>query len=259
MTMTTRIALAAGVALMPMMALADSARDSLEWAGRYEGVLPCASCEGIQTVILLGDDNTYQIVENYIGEKDGEFVEEGKFSWGQDGNTITLDDEDKRGYLVSEHQLIQLDADGKPNDDQYVLAQTIVPATGADAPAAPSADEAAAKGATFVGGGANLKILPNTLITTKMEASGDEHVVFDGLMNMEFPTEAGHKSLTATFDINCTKNVYAMPAVAYFSKDDAKGDKLNETTDNGDNWMDLPTGGDGDVDVIAQVAQAYCK
>ncbi|MFB2532747.1 copper resistance protein NlpE [Paracoccus sp. p3-h83] len=258
MTKLTRFTLAAGVALMPMIAMADSARTALDWAGRYEGVLPCASCEGIQTVILLGDDNTYQIVETYLGEKDGEFVEDGTFTWGKDGNTITLDDEDKRAYLVSEHQLIQLDADGKPGDDKYVLAQTIVPASYAEMPAAPTVDEATKNGAKFIGGGANLTVMPNTLVQSEMEATKDRHVAFDALMNLEFPTEAGHKSLTATFDINCTKNVYAMPTVAYFSEDDAKGKKIEEVTNNGDTWIDLPMDGERDTDVVTQAAQAFC-
>ncbi|MFU8831928.1 MAG: copper resistance protein NlpE N-terminal domain-containing protein, partial [Wenzhouxiangella sp.] len=35
---------------------ADSSRLSLDWVGTYSGVVPCASCPGIETSITLNDD-----------------------------------------------------------------------------------------------------------------------------------------------------------------------------------------------------------
>lgn len=45
-----------------------SSRTSLDWAGRYSGVLPCASCPGIETVVTLNNDGTFERSMLYIDE-----------------------------------------------------------------------------------------------------------------------------------------------------------------------------------------------
>ena len=40
---------------------------ALDWAGTYEGTMPCADCEGIETVVELRDDNTFTATYNYVG------------------------------------------------------------------------------------------------------------------------------------------------------------------------------------------------
>ena len=40
------------------------------FAGSYQGVIPCASCEGIQLELKLNVDQTYELTESYLGEKD---------------------------------------------------------------------------------------------------------------------------------------------------------------------------------------------
>ncbi len=42
---------------------------SLDWAGTYSGVLPCASCEGIETELTLNQDGTYKLYTNYRVEE----------------------------------------------------------------------------------------------------------------------------------------------------------------------------------------------
>ena len=41
---------------------------SLDWAGVYEGVLPCADCDGIETTLELKKDHTYVATYKYIGK-----------------------------------------------------------------------------------------------------------------------------------------------------------------------------------------------
>ena len=101
---------------------------SLDWAGVYEGTLPCADCEGIETTIELKDDHTYVANYNYIGKSDGDnkFTNEGTFTWDILGRTITLQsDTQTTQYQVGENQLIMLNADGEVNTgelaDFYVL------------------------------------------------------------------------------------------------------------------------------------------
>ena len=53
-----------------------NAQNSLDWAGTYEGTLPCADCPGIKTTITLKDDNTYTISEEYLERKQKQKIKE---------------------------------------------------------------------------------------------------------------------------------------------------------------------------------------
>uniref|UniRef100_UPI004047ACCC copper resistance protein NlpE n=1 Tax=Roseivirga sp. TaxID=1964215 RepID=UPI004047ACCC len=89
----------------------DTSQNSLDWAGSYEGVLPCASCEGIQTLITLQSDNSFVQETVYLGKDEKIFKLIGKAVWDEKGQKITLDDGTQ--YLVGENQLIMLDTEGK--------------------------------------------------------------------------------------------------------------------------------------------------
>ncbi|ABM00440.1 copper resistance protein NlpE [Shewanella amazonensis] len=96
--------------------IGDSSRTSLDWQGSYEGVVPCASCEGIKTRLTLNNDGTYLLQSQYLGkEQDGKepkvFEEQGKFSWNASGGAIQL--ENGAWYQVGENQLFMLDREGK--------------------------------------------------------------------------------------------------------------------------------------------------
>ncbi|EGT3627901.1 copper resistance protein NlpE [Morganella morganii] len=89
----------------------DTSQNSLDWAGSYEGVLPCASCEGIQTLITLQADNRFVQETVYLGKDEKIFKLIGKAVWDEKGQKITLDDGTQ--YLVGENQLLMLDTEGK--------------------------------------------------------------------------------------------------------------------------------------------------
>ncbi len=95
---------------------AHHSNNSLDWDGVYSGTLPCADCEGIQTVVTLNKDLTYQIDTKYVGKEGGTFSLKGKFAWETGGNKIVLLDIQEgsgpRHYLVGENKLIQLDLKG---------------------------------------------------------------------------------------------------------------------------------------------------
>lgn len=91
---------------------AHNARNSLDWAGVYHGVLPCADCPGIETVIVLADDGTYRHMTKYLDKEDRVFTEEGQFAWNEAGSTITLTDSDGARYFVGENRLASLARDG---------------------------------------------------------------------------------------------------------------------------------------------------
>ena len=46
--------------------LGDTSQNALDWPGMYEGVLPCASCEGIQTTLTLLADNRHSAANSRI-------------------------------------------------------------------------------------------------------------------------------------------------------------------------------------------------
>lgn len=91
---------------------AHNARNSLDWAGTYRGVLPCADCEGIDTVVTLKYDGSYDISRRYLGKNDQVFSDSGSLTWNEAGNTITLESDQPEQYFVGENRLFRLAQDG---------------------------------------------------------------------------------------------------------------------------------------------------
>lgn len=90
-----------------------NSKNSLDWAGVYEGELPCADCSGIKTTISVNMDGTFKKKEVYNGKK-GSFDTEGVLIWDSTGSIITLPTKtDSVKYKVGEGKLIALDMDGK--------------------------------------------------------------------------------------------------------------------------------------------------
>ena len=95
----------------PVADMAHNSKNSLDWAGAYKGTMPCADCEGIDTVITLKQDGTYTSQTKYLGKGDDKvFTENGKFSWSEDGSTIMADG---MRLKVGENHITWLDGDGK--------------------------------------------------------------------------------------------------------------------------------------------------
>ncbi|PZO67220.1 MAG: hypothetical protein DI636_10200 [Pelagerythrobacter marensis] len=91
-----------------------ASRRRVDWAGRYIGTLPCASCPGIDTVLTLADNGTYTLEETYREQAEGKMAPvTGKFTWSADGGTVTLDEAaEGAAYKVGEGQLIRLGEGG---------------------------------------------------------------------------------------------------------------------------------------------------
>lgn len=107
---------------------AHNARNALDWAGIYRGVLPCADCEGIETVVVLNSDGHYQLHEKYRGEDKTVFSREGAFTWGEAGTVITLEGDQAVQLFVGENHLVRLASDGSRITGalagHYTLAKT---------------------------------------------------------------------------------------------------------------------------------------
>lgn len=99
----------------PMVeSLGDNSANALDWNGKYQGVIPCASCEGIKTTLTLNEDLSYVLSTQYLGKSEEIFEVKGTFQWNQAGNIITLDGikDAPNQFLVGENTLIQLDMSG---------------------------------------------------------------------------------------------------------------------------------------------------
>lgn len=105
-----------------------NSQNSLDWAGTYSGVVPCADCPGIEMELSLEYDNTYTLHTAYM-ERDTEFDYKGSFEWDDSGSTIYFVTEDDSKYIfkVQEASVRILDQEGNiitgELEDAYVLKQ----------------------------------------------------------------------------------------------------------------------------------------
>lgn len=111
-----------------------TSKTSLDWSGTYFGIIPCSDCEGINTQIILNQDNNYIFKLQHSGNPDETLEFRGTFSWNQAGDKITLGGIDNTiypiYYLVGENKLTQLDLAGNiirsSNASMYVLHKQTV-------------------------------------------------------------------------------------------------------------------------------------
>jgi len=106
-------------------------KNSLDWSGTYEGTLPCADCSGMETQLILNQDQTYSLSTKYQGKSEEVFNRKGVFQWNGEGNAIKLKMDGKPSldhqYLFIEKGLLKLDRKGNKMDgnlkDQYKLTK----------------------------------------------------------------------------------------------------------------------------------------
>lgn len=92
-----------------------TSKESLDWAGVYEGTTPCADCDGIKTTVQLKTDKTFTMSQNYLGKTgdDIRFRESGTFSWDDNGQDVILETgKHKIRFHVGENELTMLDMEG---------------------------------------------------------------------------------------------------------------------------------------------------
>jgi len=90
-----------------------NSRNSLDWAGAYEGVLTCAECPGTKTRLTLNPDGSYRLVTQAQGSQQAQKSVSGVFTWQPSGNAITLDERGGRQqFAVGEGRLTLLRPEG---------------------------------------------------------------------------------------------------------------------------------------------------
>jgi len=118
------------LALESAMPDAHNSNNSLDWAGSYSGVVPCASCPGIETRITLHDDGRFDRSMHYIDESPVATTDNGTFTWNAAGSKVTLGTGGHaQQYQVGENRLFHLDSNGERITGdlagQYVLEKHV--------------------------------------------------------------------------------------------------------------------------------------
>ena len=102
-----------------------NSRNSLDWEGTYIGTIPCADCPGINIIITLNSDETFNYNASYE-ERNTTILDSGNFMWHNNGSVVHLKTKNlNTKYKVGENKLIQLDSDDKEikgsNAEKYIL------------------------------------------------------------------------------------------------------------------------------------------
>ncbi|MGM0564562.1 MAG: copper resistance protein NlpE [Pseudomonadota bacterium] len=117
----------------PLNTRPDDESDSARFAGVYRGVLPCASCPGIETTLTLMPEGRFELEEAYQEEDSEPFLMTGQWRPLEDAeidNTLILEPDDQneaeRYFLLDDEGATQLDSDGQPIDSDldYRLSKT---------------------------------------------------------------------------------------------------------------------------------------
>lgn len=94
--------------------------------GSYEGILPCADCDGIQFEITLNADKTYELKQTYLGKKET-LTDTFKGNYSLQDNLVKLDGlkDMSSTFKVEINQLRYLNMEGNEVTgelaDKYIL------------------------------------------------------------------------------------------------------------------------------------------
>lgn len=91
-----------------------NSQNSLDWNGTYQGVIPCADCEGIRTSITLMKNGEFRRSRTWLGREEVPKMDSGTFRWDDSGSIVTLQPSEgaPQMYQVGENRLFFLDREG---------------------------------------------------------------------------------------------------------------------------------------------------
>jgi uncharacterized lipoprotein NlpE involved in copper resistance len=107
-----------------------TSQNSIDYAGIYKGVTPCADCEGIETELTLNTDSTFVLSQKYLGMgEDAQGLRVGRYQWINDGIIELIGISDGAGlFKVGEGKIWQLDMNGKVIEgalaNKYILIKS---------------------------------------------------------------------------------------------------------------------------------------
>jgi NlpE N-terminal domain len=96
--------------------VATTAATTTKITGTFEGIIPCADCEGIQSDITINPDSTYILKLTYLGTDVEPYTANGNWKIDDKGRLVLLkaDGKSAEQYLkiVSQNEIKMLDGDG---------------------------------------------------------------------------------------------------------------------------------------------------
>lgn len=106
-----------------------NAKMTIPWAGTYQGIFPCAGCEGVATMLQLKPDNTFFIRTRMLGKEEIDKKASGTIEWFKENSYIRLvgGNTQNRVFRVGQDVLELVLPDGqeipakKNNPDAYFL------------------------------------------------------------------------------------------------------------------------------------------
>ena len=107
----------------------QNARNSVDYVGTYNGILPCVDCQGLETELSINENLTFSIRIKYQGKGEKIYLQKGHFTWNKMGNTIILTDirNAPNQYFVGKNILTQLNIYGKKitgtTAEEYILSK----------------------------------------------------------------------------------------------------------------------------------------
>jgi heat shock protein HslJ/uncharacterized lipoprotein NlpE involved in copper resistance len=113
-----------------------NSRNSIDWIGSYEGLLPCSDCGGVLMRVTLHEKGSFALEERRLDTAFNQTLSEGQVVWETGGNTIALDTQlGARRFAVGEGGLLLLEGDqvrGEWSQTGTVLTRS--PFTGSEVP-----------------------------------------------------------------------------------------------------------------------------
>ena len=106
----------------------------------------------------------------------------------------------------------------------------------------------------FFAAGVQLFVTPDSLIDARMDASGQSHVIFQGVANFDPPRADGARSLVGRFDLDCSDRNIGWSGTKGYAQNDGGGAELPRLA-----GADLAPLAFGQGDVFAQAAARYCE
>lgn len=100
------------------------------WAGSYRGIVPCADCGGIEIMVRLSPDGSYELSTTYLGKATpAPSHTRGRFRWRPGGREVELDGREwPNHFRVEQNRLRVLDQRGayihSGLSDRYLLRKT---------------------------------------------------------------------------------------------------------------------------------------
>lgn len=208
-------------------------------AQRFQGRLPCKTCDYINATLILKQDNTYEFLQEFVNYKTQDnniSVENGVYHGTTDSNTLTLRGNNRTLDLMIQNNTLKIpifnDTSGQytfhdlKNSDYFI-----------------SADQQ-----MFVNNG--------TMTHIYLGSGAYEKVIFEGLINLDEPAEDGHQSMMVVYDIDCKANRFAMPLIQHYKELNGRGKKMDRAFEKGQQMIFIAKDTN---DMVTQAAARYCN